>query len=212
GLPSAGRICSAIASTSAACSAVRASSGSDLGELAARAAWFREARTSSGSAVSHNVAKPTPEAARKARRDVGSWSTANPCFGELGDTAMAPPRTPVAPRRAAALGVVPVGDPPPGQVVGRQLHGDAVTRQDPDLEAFQPARRSGQYLVAVLQEHAVGRVRKNLGDLSIEYDRLLLRHDTSNEESGTSAWAPVPLWLDCSRPSPLSTRPVATQP
>src|SRR5439155_25136937 len=124
----------------------------------------------------------------------------------------APARSPVVTRIAAALELVPVADPPPRHGVGRQLDGDAVTRQDPDLGAFQPARRPGQYLVAVLQAHAVGRVRKNLGDLSIEYDRLLLRHDTSNEESGTSAWAPVPLWLDCSRPSPLSTRPVATQP
>ena len=72
---------------------------------------------------------------------------------------------------------VPVDDPRPVEVVGRQLDAHSVPRQDPDPET---AHLSGDvtehYPVHVVELDAKHCVRQGLDDLAFKLDFLFLRH------------------------------------
>src|SRR3954463_852616 len=70
---------------------------------------------------------------------------------------------------------MPVDDPGPIQVVGRDLDPDAIAREDADPEAPHLARHVTEDLVAVVELHPEHRVRERLDDLPLELDLLFLR-------------------------------------
>src|SRR5215212_7207267 len=69
-----------------------------------------------------------------------------------------------------------VGDPTAGQVVGRELNPDAVSRQDPDEIHPKLSGNVGQHPVAVLKLDSEHRVRKGFDDRSFDFDRVSLCH------------------------------------
>src|SRR6478752_6293194 len=69
-----------------------------------------------------------------------------------------------------------VGDPAPGEVVGRQLDPDSVPRQDPDEVHPELAADVGQDAVTVLQLDGEHRVRQRLDDRSFDFDRITCGH------------------------------------
>src|SRR5688572_6284246 len=70
----------------------------------------------------------------------------------------------------------PVRDPAAGQVVGRQLHADAVSRQDADEVHPKLAADVGEHAMAVLELDREHRVRERLDDRSLDFDRVSLGH------------------------------------
>src|SRR5437899_7419523 len=73
-----------------------------------------------------------------------------------------------------------VGDPTASEVVGRQLHPDAVSRQDPDEVHPQLAADVGQDPVTVLQLDGEHRVRERFDDRPLHFDRISLGHGRSS--------------------------------
>ena len=70
--------------------------------------------------------------------------------------------------------LVPVGDAASGEVVGRELHLDAIPGEDPDVVHPHLSRDVGEYLVAVLQFHPEHGVRQGFDDRALQYDRVFL--------------------------------------
>src|SRR5438093_1948195 len=77
-------------------------------------------------------------------------------------------RTFMSPRSGRLL--VPVRDSATGQVVGRELHLDAVAGEDPDVVHPHLPRDVGENLVAVVELQAEHRVGEGLGDLALQHD------------------------------------------
>src|SRR5581483_8733615 len=69
-----------------------------------------------------------------------------------------------------------IGDPAPGQVVGRQLDLHLVAGEDPDEVHPHLARHVGQYLVSVIQLHPEHRVGQRLHHRALHLDRVFLGH------------------------------------
>src|SRR5690606_16961206 len=76
----------------------------------------------------------------------------------------------VPPRWRGSL--VAVGDPTAGEVVGGQLHLDAIAGEDADVVHAHLSRDVGQHLVAVLELDPEHGVRERLDDRSLENDRV----------------------------------------
>src|SRR4051794_41303184 len=73
--------------------------------------------------------------------------------------------------------LVPVNDAAPGQVVGRELHDDAVLGQDADVVLPHLAADVGEHSVPVLQFDPEHRVGQWLHDTTLDLDGpVLLRH------------------------------------
>src|SRR5262245_51273570 len=72
----------------------------------------------------------------------------------------------------------PVGDPAAGEVVGRQLDPDAVTRQDPDEVHPELAADVGKDAVAVLKLDGEHRVGERLDNRPFHFDRISLGHSS----------------------------------
>jgi len=80
-------------------------------------------------------------------------------------------------RRRDAVSLVPVDDPPSGEVVRRQLDDDPVLGQDADVMLTHLAADVGQHPVAVRQLDPKHRVREGLDDPTLDLDgTVLLRH------------------------------------
>ena len=73
-----------------------------------------------------------------------------------------------------ALVLVPVGDPTSAEVVGGELHLDAVPGQDADVVHAHLPGDVGQHLVAVLELDPEHGVRERLDDRPFEDDRVFL--------------------------------------
>src|SRR5690349_8986586 len=88
-----------------------------------------------------------------------------------------PGRTASTDRMASmsASSPMPVDDPRPIQVVRRDLHPDAIAREDADPEAPHLAGHVAQDLVAVVELHPEHGVRERLDDLAFEFDLFFLR-------------------------------------
>src|SRR6266550_225350 len=82
-------------------------------------------------------------------------------------------------RRSSSL-AVPVDDPPPLQIVRRELHQHPISREDPDVIHPHLPRDVGQYLVPVVELHPEHGVGQRLDDRSLNLDRILLRQASSN--------------------------------
>src|SRR5262245_1348519 len=75
------------------------------------------------------------------------------------------------------VSLVAVDDPPPGQVVGRELHDDPVLGQDADVVLSHFAADVGQDPVTVGELDPEHRVREWLNDAALDLDgTVLLRH------------------------------------
>src|SRR5215510_7650510 len=72
--------------------------------------------------------------------------------------------------------LVPINDPAPRQVVGRQLHEDLVARKDADEVLPHLSRDVRQHLMLVLQLHFEHRVGQRLHDRRHDLDGLFFRH------------------------------------
>jgi hypothetical protein len=86
---------------------------------------------------------------------------------------------------------VPVNDSPAIQVVGTQLHGHAVTRQDANEVLPHPSGNMGQHLVIVLEfdlEHGVG---QRFCDHCHYLNRVFLRQTASNSAGAFKRNQPV---------------------
>src|SRR4051812_9460446 len=81
----------------------------------------------------------------------------------------------------AGLVLVPVDGPPPGQVVGRELHDHPVLREDPDVVLPHLAADVGEDLVPVAQLDPEHRVRESLHNGALDFDHaFFLRHVLRN--------------------------------
>src|SRR3954453_22421546 len=74
-----------------------------------------------------------------------------------------------------ARSLVPVGDPTSAEVVGGELHLDAIARQDADVVHAHLPGDVSQHLVAVLELDAEHRIRQRFHDCALEHDRVFLR-------------------------------------
>src|SRR4029450_7315547 len=70
---------------------------------------------------------------------------------------------------------VPVHDPPPGQVIGGELHQHPVAREDPDVVHAHLSRDVRQDPVSIVQLEPEHGVRKGLDYCPFDLDRILLR-------------------------------------
>src|SRR4051794_25021392 len=70
-----------------------------------------------------------------------------------------------------------VDDPRSVEVVRRDLHAHAITREDADAEAPHLARHVAEDLVTVVELHPEHGVRERLDYLTLELDLLFLRQD-----------------------------------
>ena len=74
----------------------------------------------------------------------------------------------------SAFLLVPVGDATSVEVVGGELHLDAIPGQNPDVVHPHLPGNVGEYLVAVLQFHPEHGVRQGFDDRALQYDRVFL--------------------------------------
>ena len=72
------------------------------------------------------------------------------------------------------------GDSALGQIVGRQLHGDFVARQDADAIPAQPAGQVRQYLAVVLELHAEHTAGEFFQNRASYLDAVLFAHKPPN--------------------------------
>src|SRR4029453_14851698 len=72
--------------------------------------------------------------------------------------------------------LVPVNNPPPRQIVRRQLHEHLVAREDPDEVLPHLPRYVREHLMFVLQLHLEHPVRQRLDNRRHYLDRIFLRH------------------------------------
>src|SRR3954469_10731389 len=72
---------------------------------------------------------------------------------------------------------MPVDDPGPVEVVGRDLHADAIAGEDADAESPHLAGHMAEHLVAVVELNPEHGVRERFDDLSLELDLLFLRQE-----------------------------------
>lgn len=70
--------------------------------------------------------------------------------------------------------LVAINDAPTGQVVGRQLHDDAILGQDTDVVLAHLAGNVSQYLVAIVQFDTEHRVRQGLDNATLNLDGAFL--------------------------------------
>src|SRR5687768_6273180 len=63
-----------------------------------------------------------------------------------------------------------------GQVVGRELHGDLVAREDADVVHAHLPGNVSQHDMTVLELHSECRVRQGLDDFTLHLDRLFFGH------------------------------------
>ena len=76
----------------------------------------------------------------------------------------------------AAVRQVAEHDAALGQVVGRQLQAHQVAGDDADVVLAHLAAGVGHQFVAVVQDHAVARVRQDFGHPAVHFDQFFLRH------------------------------------
>ena len=69
---------------------------------------------------------------------------------------------------------MPVDDPGPVQIVGRELTADAIAGEDADPKAPHLPGRIAECLVAVVERDPVHPVPERLDDLALELDLLFL--------------------------------------
>src|SRR3954468_6736569 len=81
---------------------------------------------------------------------------------------------------------VAIDDAGPVEVVGRDLHPDAIAGQDADAEAPHLPGHVAEDLMAVVELHPEHGVRERLDDLSFELDLLFLR------QTGCRPLSPLP--------------------
>ena len=74
--------------------------------------------------------------------------------------------------------LVAVGDATPREVVGRNLHDHAVTRENPDVVHANLARDGAENGLAVLKLHVKHGVGQRLYDLALKLDCILLAQVT----------------------------------
>src|SRR5262249_23648085 len=86
-------------------------------------------------------------------------------------------RTASTSRTAAKSSSSPMAihDPRAIEVIRRDLHAHAITRQDADPETAHLAGHVAEHLVAVVELHPEHRVRERLDDFAFELDLLFLR-------------------------------------
>lgn len=72
-----------------------------------------------------------------------------------------------------------VGDSAPGQVVGTQLHGDFISRQNPNKVATNLTGNVSEHLVPVLQRHFKFCVRERLDDGSFYFNAFFFFRQTT---------------------------------
>src|ERR1700751_4181447 len=92
-------------------------------------------------------------------------------FLTLGRTFTLPPARTLVPARS----LVSVGDPTPAEVVGSELHLDAIAGQDADVVHAHLPRDVSQHLVPVLELHSEHGIGQRLDDCALEHDRVFLR-------------------------------------
>src|SRR5262245_16681148 len=75
-----------------------------------------------------------------------------------------------------AFALVPKIDAAAREIVGRDLHDDAVADAGADAELAHLARHICENLVLVVERHAIIAVGQHLGDGAVEFEQLFLGH------------------------------------
>src|SRR5262249_3602654 len=153
--------------------------------------WGSSTPSTTPSWASRRWAPARTSRMRKTRRCGACWGWCGGARGRAGDrgrpTPRAGPESPAAGRRGrcrwgvgARVGPLAqgaaVGDPTLVEVVGRDGHGDDVTRQDADEVLADLARDVGDDLVPALQAHPELRVGQGGDDLALDLDGIFFRH------------------------------------
>ncbi len=71
---------------------------------------------------------------------------------------------------------MPVGDPPLVQIIGADLDGHPVTRQDTDVMHPHLARDMGDHLMGILKLNFEHRIRQRLEHFPFKLEFVFLRH------------------------------------
>jgi len=74
-----------------------------------------------------------------------------------------------------------------GQVVDRNLYGDAVTGQNSDIVHSKLSRYVSRYYMLIGKLYLEGRVRQCLYYYAFKFDYIILRHDSSSYYASISA-------------------------
>src|SRR5262245_59301412 len=78
--------------------------------------------------------------------------------------------------RGRALALVAEIDAAAREIVGRDLHDDAVADAGADAELAHLARHIRENLMLVVERHAIVAVGQHLGDGAVEFEQLFLGH------------------------------------
>src|SRR5690242_12192792 len=83
-------------------------------------------------------------------------------------------------RGGGALVLVTEVDPSLGEIIGRQLDGDAIAGEDADAILLHLAGGIGEGLMAIVETNAEPRVRQELGHHAVEFDQVFLGQSGSS--------------------------------
>src|SRR2546430_2246526 len=83
-------------------------------------------------------------------------------------------------------------DPRTGEIVGRQVHGHLVTRENLDVVHAHLSRNMPQHHVSVLQLYPECRIGQRLQDLTLHLYRFFLRHPVTDQSRSDSFHFPSP--------------------
>src|SRR5262249_10506493 len=121
--------------------------------------------------------KRVPSTITAVETAIGPAAFTTPAPSPSRRTTREPGRCPSSARIASmrASSPMPVDDPRPIQVVGRDLDPDAIAREDADPEAPHLAGHVAQDLVAIVELHPEHGVRERLDDLAFAFDLFFLR-------------------------------------
>ncbi len=65
------------------------------------------------------------------------------------------------------------GDPPPGEVIGRQLQLHLIARKSPDIVLAQLPTEMSEYDLPLLNLHAKHRLRQRLNNGSFDFNKVI---------------------------------------